>query len=74
MSALPSQCRNYFSLTDASRKTGHESSGLCDYPGKSCSRAEWAGSNWYRVYGEAGSRIVSASPGGNHCGNYYSGI
>ena len=31
---------------------------------------DWKGSGWYRVTGEAGTRIPEKSPGIEHCGTY----
>jgi len=73
---LPSQCSNYKTLTSANRKStaGHARFG--DY--LSCSgsyntNSEWQGSSWYRIQGNAGTRVASAWAGTNRCGTCYTG-
>jgi len=73
---LPSQCTSYKSLTSANRKS---TAGPASFGDKqSCTgswktNSEWKGASWYRIQGDAGTRVASAYPGDKHCGTYQTG-
>jgi len=79
---LPEECMSYNNLTDATRSTlwkGDVNPNLdvwyyCDEVGLRDTSPEWKGDAWYRMTGDAGTKIPDQSPGKtDHCGTYYPG-
>jgi len=79
---LPDECMSYNNLTDATRSTDHEGYVkpdlkiwyYCDQVGQySDTSPEWKGDAWYRMTGDAGTKIPEKSPGIKHCGTVYTG-
>ena len=77
-----SECKNYKSLTDSTRKLNVPASGTnkrADRLGGSYPSFDWKGEGWYRVMGGAGTRIPEnpftsvQSIGWKHCKNYCPG-
>ena len=77
-----SECRNYKSLTDSTRKldvSATISTKKTDHLRKSQKSVDWQGEAWYRVMGNAGTRIPEdpftsvQSTGYKHCGTYCPG-
>ena len=67
----------YKQLTEADRRATHGRAQLnyCDRlqwwtmsNGEHHPSPSWAGKSWYRITGDAGSRITETSPGQYHCG------
>ena len=77
-----SECKNYKSLTDSTRKLNvpaTTSTKRADTLRGSYRSVDWKGEGWYRVMGDAGTRIPEypftsvQSPGYGHCKNYCPG-
>ena len=77
-----SECKNYKSLTDSTRKLNVPSAynnKRADRLGLTYTSVDWQGEGWYRVMGNAGTRIPEypftsvQSPGYGHCKNYCPG-
>ena len=77
-----SECKNYKSLTDSTRKLNVPSTPTnkrADRLGLIYTSVDWKGEGWYRVMGGAGMRIPEdpftsvQSTGYKHCGTYCPG-
>ena len=79
-SNLPAGCTNYNVLDSHSRNyrvtetnfCGHNDY-CCDRPGYSYSSPDWKGHGWYRITGEAGTRILDSPVDHYHCGTAVTG-
>ena len=71
---LPEQCKNYDVLNSPTRNylvnETHfcNNTWCCDQAGYEYVRPEWRGDGWYRVTGEAGTKMIDTPVAGDHCG------
>ena len=68
------ECSNYNELSDATRKGTYGKGNRCDVLGHINASADWKGPSWYRVVGQAGTKLLSADPGYQHCNTDDAGI
>jgi hypothetical protein len=78
-SVLPDACYDYSVLDSPTRNTRTPADGqcgqygCCDKLGHSRATPDWNGPGWYRIMGEAGTKMPDAAPGEYQCGTAGSG-
>ena len=67
---MPLHCALYFIII-VFLNSGYEK--YCDDSDFDDTSPDWKGPGWYRLTGEAGTRIPEKTPDSSHCGSQYSG-
>jgi len=66
------ECFVYKELNSPTRKSTHGEGSFCDKNGDSTS-SDWRGKGWYRITGQAGSKLVDSPVNPSHCGTLATG-
>ena len=68
-SSLPWQCLEHNMMSSATRRSTYTASiTSCDHAGGSNTSSDWVGTGWYRVTGEAGTKLFESPVRSDRCG------
>ena len=67
-------CFVYKELYSPTRKSTHGPGNACDKINNKDASNDWRGKGWYRITGQAGSKLADSRVGPNHCGTAATGI
>ena len=71
--ALVHVCLNYKELNSPTRRSTNAKSGHCDKRNARKRKRDWKGPGWYRITGEAGTKLVDSEVEDKHCGTHATG-
>jgi len=72
-SELPSQCTTYKQLSSAKRKRTYGSGSYCDSTVRGSGGDDYTGPAWYRIVGQAGTKLIENNPDKHMCGSSATG-